>query len=94
MLNQHEVKAHNVKVALKAADKLIDRVDPVEVTLEHERRMKRLKKATPLPKIDPAKREWKRPPHVAKFRSRVQVAMPTAFPMRNEVREYLRGERE
>ena len=33
MLNQHEVAAHNLKVALKAADKLIDRLaetpDPI-----------------------------------------------------------------
>lgn len=44
MLNQHEVGAHNLKVALKASDKLIDALDPAIQIAAKERREKQAAK--------------------------------------------------
>ena len=44
MLNQHEVAAHNLKVALKASDRLIDAVDPAVQLAAKERREKQAAK--------------------------------------------------
>lgn len=44
MLNQHEVGAHNLKVALKASDRLIDILDPAVQIAAKERREKQAAK--------------------------------------------------
>lgn len=44
MLNQHEVGAHNHKVALKASDRLIDILDPAIQIAAKERREKQAAK--------------------------------------------------
>lgn len=95
-MNEREAAAHNRKVALRNDERLFAANDPVAVVADMERRTERLKKATPLPKIDSDKRPWKRPPHVAKFRNRNNKA-PIATQSKdwpiNYLREYLRGER-
>lgn len=52
MLNQHEVGAHNLKVALKTADKLIDILDPAIQLAARERREKQAAKRI-LPTCNP-----------------------------------------
>lgn len=80
MLNQHEVAAHNNKVALKQADKLIDRVDPALEAAEAERREKRASKRI-LPMCKPEARAprkvYKGGKPVSMMTSRINSAMPT-----------------
>lgn len=85
MLNERETKIRNLKVQRMAEEKIFhDLAYPVS--------QRKTFPASP-PKIDPAKREFKRPSQGVKFRNRTKAAIPTSFPQRNAMREYLRGER-
>jgi hypothetical protein len=93
MLNIHEVKAHNHKVALKASDKLIDRLDPIMIVADEERRAKRLAKRN----IPTCKPDERAPRKIYMGGKRATGATAhnarSAMPAQNYMREYLRGER-
>ena len=92
MLNIHEVKAHNHKVALKASDKLIDRLDPIMIVADEERRAKRLAKRN-IPTCKPDERAPRKIYMGGKSVGMGAHNARSAMPKSNALREYLRGER-
>ena len=92
MLNPEEVKRHNHQVWLKEQERKLAKLEEVKLPIDKRDGAGR----STLPKIDPAKRAWKRPPMFKKARTTGKVAIATQAPNypRNYAREYLRGERE
>lgn len=91
MLSPTEARARNAQVALMLAKKKLEAIENAAADAI-KRREKPAVRST-LPRIDPALRPWKRPPNVKRARARSNGSVASAFPMRNEIREYLRGER-
>lgn len=85
MMNEREVKIRNLKVQRMREEHLLHEMD-------YPPSQRKTQPVSP-PKIDPARREFKRPCQGVKFRNRTKAAIPTSFPQRNTLREYLRGER-
>lgn len=89
MLNDRETKIRNLKVQRMNEERILHDLDyPPASIVERKSVVK-----GSLPKIDPSKRVFVRPCNGVKFRNRTKAAIPTAFPQRNTLREYLRGDR-
>lgn len=88
MLNQHEVKVHNMKVALKEHNRKVD-----NIAAEPENKAKRADHTTELPQISPAARPARKIYMGGKSVKVRAGNVRCAMPAQNYIREYLRGER-
>lgn len=76
MLNQHEVAAHNLKVALKTADKLISKLEEVREPIVTRKPATR----SHLPMCNPKDRVFKKRQRFAKARTSCKVAIAISTP--------------
>lgn len=83
MLTPTEAAARNRQIALRNDEKILAKLEEVREPIVTRKAATR----SNLPTIEPSKRAWKRPPHVAKAKRRSNVALPVSTPtpiVRNE----------
>lgn len=76
MLSPTEAAARNRKVAMQRDEKLLATLETVQDPIAIRKPATR----SAIPQIEPSKRTWNRPPHVAKAKRRSNVALPVSTP--------------
>ena len=76
MLSPTEAAARNAKVKLQLAEKTLAKLEECPAPIAKRKPVVR----SPLPTIEPSKRTWIRPPHVAKVRTSGKVRIPISTP--------------
>ena len=80
MLSPTEAAARNAQVKLRELNNRADAIEnAVELAIKRADHAKKRAKS-PLPTIEPSKRSWNRPPHVAKVRTSGKVRIPISTP--------------
>jgi hypothetical protein len=91
MLNQHDVKAHNANVALKETNRKVDAI--ANATDEAIRRFEKPAIRSTLPTCKPEARAPRKIYMGGKVFRANRPDVSSAFPQRDHLREYVRGER-
>ena len=76
MLSPTEAAARNRKVAMQLAEKTLAKLEECPAPIAKRKPATR----SAIPQIEPSKRTWNRPPHVAKVRTSGKVRIPISTP--------------